>query len=95
MDFYEVEAITPATVDLTPVDTCIRAEVLQRLSASGLSEQAFVSQLYKSFVEGQFSLLDVLGPNAETLAAMKELEEGCGSSSKTVEELFADLHADD
>ena len=87
--------MTPATVDLTQVDTCIRAEVLQRLSASGLSEQAFVSQLYKSFVEGQFSLLDVLGPNAETLAAMKELEEGRGSSSKTVEELFADLHADD
>lgn len=87
--------MTPATVDLTLVDTCIRAEVLQRLSASGLSEQIFVSQLYKSFVEGQFSLLDLLGPNAETLAAMKELEEGSGSSSKTVEELFADLHADD
>lgn len=87
--------MTPATVDLAQVDSTIRAEVLQRLAASGLSEQAFVSQLYKSFVEGQFSLLDVLGPNADTLAAMKELEEGRGSSSKTVEELFADLHADD
>lgn len=87
--------MTPATVDLTQVDTSIRAEVLQRLAASGLSEQAFVSHLYKSFVEGQFSLLDVLGPNADTLAAMKELEQGGGSSPKTVEELFADLHADD
>lgn len=63
--------MTPATVDLTQLDNCIRAEVLQRLVASGLSEQVFVSQLYKSFVEGQFSMLDLLGPNAETLAAMK------------------------
>ena len=55
--------MTPSSVDLTQVDTCIRAEVLQRLSASGLSEQVFVNQLYKSFVEGQFSLLDVLGTN--------------------------------
>jgi hypothetical protein len=77
------------------VDTDIRAEVLQRLPASGLSEQAFVSHLYKSFVEGQFSLLDLLGPNAKTLAAMKELEQGAGSSLRTFEELFADLHADD
>ena len=87
--------MTPATVDLAQVDSTVRAEVLQRLSASGLSEQVFVSQLYKSFVEGQFSLLGVLGPNAKTLAAMKELEEGRGSSSNTVEELFAELHADD
>jgi antitoxin component of RelBE/YafQ-DinJ toxin-antitoxin module len=87
--------MTPTTVDLTQVDTDIRAEVLQGLAASGLSEQAFVSHLYKSFVEGQFSLLDLLGPNAKTLAAIKELEERRGSPSNTVEELFADLHADD
>lgn len=87
--------MTPVTVDLAQVDSTIRAEVLQRLAASGLSEQVFVSQLYKSFVEGQFSLLDLLGPNPETLAAMKELEEGRGASFNTVEELFADLHADD
>jgi len=87
--------MTPATVDLAQVDSTIRAQVLQRLAAYGLSEQAFVCQLYKSFVEGQFSLLDVLGPNADTLAAMKELEEGRGSSPKSVQGLFADLHADD
>lgn len=87
--------MTPAAVDLAQSDSTIRAEVLQRLSASGLSEQVFVSQVYKSFVEGQFSLLDVLGPNAETIATMNELDEGHGSSSKSVEELFAGLHADD
>jgi hypothetical protein len=59
--------MTPTTTYFTQAFTGIRAEVLQRLAASGLSEQAFVSHLYKSFVEGQFSLLDVLGPNADTL----------------------------
>jgi hypothetical protein len=34
-------------------------------------------------------------PNAETLAAMQELEEGRGKRCNTVEELIADLNSDD
>jgi hypothetical protein len=34
-------------------------------------------------------------PNAETLAAMQELEEGQGKRCDTVEELMADLNSDD
>lgn len=34
-------------------------------------------------------------PSAETLAAMAELENGGGFSCSTVDELMAELHADD
>ena len=34
-------------------------------------------------------------PNAETIAAIEELERGEGFKANSVEELMADLHADD
>ncbi|MDI9349945.1 MAG: hypothetical protein QM537_08110 [Candidatus Symbiobacter sp.] len=34
-------------------------------------------------------------PNADTIAAIEELERGGGKSFKTIEELMADLDADD
>ena len=85
--------MTPATVDLGQVDSTVRSQVLQRLSASGLSEQMFVNHFYRLFAQGQFSLLDLLGPNAESQAAIQELEEGRGVVSASVDDLFADLHA--
>ena len=84
---------TSAAVDLSHVDSAVRAQVLERLSASGLSEQVFVSHFYRLFAQGQFSLLDLLGPNTKTLAAMQELEDGGGVASNSTDELFADLHA--
>lgn len=85
--------MTPATVGLGQVDSTVRSQVLQRLSASGLSEQMFVNHFYRLFAQGQFSLLDLLGPNAESQAAIQELEEGRGVVSASVDDLFADLHA--
>ena len=87
--------MTPATVDLSQVDSTVRAQVLQTLSASGLSEQLFLGYLYRLFAQGQFSLLDLLGPTAESLAAIQELEEGRGVISASVDDLFADLHPTD
>ena len=95
MKLDEVSAMTPATVDLSQVDSTVRAQVLQTLSATGLSEQLFLGDLYRLFAQGQFSLLDLLGPNAESLAAIQELEEGRGVVSASVDDLFADLHAID
>jgi hypothetical protein len=85
--------MTPATVDLSQVDSTVRAQFLQRLSASGLSEQMFVGHFYRLFAQGQFSLLDLLGPNAESQAAIQELEEGRGVVADSVDDLFADLRA--
>jgi len=85
--------MTPAIVDLSQVDSTVRAQVLQRLSASGLSEQMFVGHFYRLFAQGQFSLLDLLGPNAESQAAIQELEEGRGFVADSVDDLFADLRA--
>ena len=65
-----------ATVDPSQVDNTVRALVLQRLSASGLSEQLFVDHFYRLFAQGQFNLLDIHGPNAQSLAAIHELEQG-------------------
>ena len=85
--------MTPAIVDLSQVDSTVRAQVLQKLSASGLSEQMFVGHFYRLFAQGQFSLLDLLGPNAESLAAFQELEEGSGVVADSVDDFFADLRA--
>ena len=87
--------MTPATIDLNGLDSDIRAKVLRQLTASGLSEQVFVNQVYHALAGGQFSLLDLLGPNAETSEAMRELAEGRGVTSENIDQLFADLHADD
>ena len=38
---------------------------------------------------------DVYKPNEETIAAMHELERGGGRRFKSVEDLMADLNADD
>jgi hypothetical protein len=88
-------SMTPATIDLNGLDSDIRANVLRQLTASGLSEQVFVNQVYHALAGGQFSLLDLLGPNADTLEAMQELAEGRGVTAETIEQLFVDLHADD
>ena len=95
LDHSSGRDMTPSSLDLSHVDSRVRAEVCQRLMASGLTEQVFVNQVYRRLVEGQFSLLDLLGPNAETFEAMQELEEGRGVASASVDQLFADLHADD
>jgi hypothetical protein len=87
--------MTPATIDLNGLDSDIRANVPRQLTASGLSEQVFVNQVYHALAGGQFSLLDLLGPNAGTLEAMQELTEGRGVTAENIEQLFADLHADD
>jgi hypothetical protein len=93
MKAKKVSAMTPAIVDLSQVDSTVRAQVLQKLSASGLSEQMFVGHFYRLFAQGQFSLLDLLGPNAESQAAIQELEEGRGVVADSVDDLFADLRA--
>lgn len=54
-----------------------------------------MNQVYHALAGGQFSLLDLLGPNADTLEAMQELAEGRGVTAETIEQLFVDLHADD
>jgi len=87
--------MTPPTIDLNGLESDIRAKVLQELSASGLSEQLFVNQVYRALAGGQFSLLDLLGPNADTREAMRELAVSRGVTAKNIEQLFADLHADD
>lgn len=94
MDVQDILAMTPATVGLSHVDSRVRAQFLQRLADSGLSEQVFVDHFYRQFAQIRISLFDLLGPNAETLAAMQELEEGRGVSSDVTDALFADLHAD-
>jgi hypothetical protein len=53
----------------------------------------FVGHFYRLFAQGQFSLLDLLGPNAESQAAIQELEEGRGVVADSVDDLFADLRA--
>ena len=45
--------MTPPTIDLNGLESDIRAKVLQELSASGLSEQLFVNQVYPPFFRGR------------------------------------------
>ena len=45
--------------------------------------------------KGAYSCASIGAPNAETVAAIRELEEGKGKSFVSVDELLADLNADD
>jgi DNA-damage-inducible protein J len=61
----------------------------------GLSVSDAIRLLLVRVAAEQALPFDVKVPNAETRAAMAELEKGVGKSFDTVAELMADLNAED
>lgn len=77
------------------VDEQVKAQAAETLAAMGLSISDAVRMLLVRVAAEKALPFDVRVPNAETIAAMQELEEGRGQRFDSVEALIADLNADD
>ena len=61
----------------------------------GLSISDLIRLLLRRFASERAMPFEIHVPDAQTIAAMKELEAGNGRSYSTFQELLADLNADD
>ena len=85
-------ASSPFSVRLDP-NVRRRAEVA--LDAMGLSLGGYLNMAVAAASRGDVNPMDFMSPGPKTLAAIKELQEGGGRSFACVDELMADLNADD
>jgi len=77
------------------VDEQVKAQATETLASMGLSVSDAVRMLLVRVAAEKALPFDVRVPNAETVAAMKELDEGLGKRFDSLEDLMADLNADD
>jgi DNA-damage-inducible protein J len=77
------------------IDGKVKARAEKALSAMGLSMSDAVRVLLTRVAADQALPFALKVPNAETRAAMKELEAGKGRRFATVDALLANLDADD
>ena len=73
------------------VDADLHRDATERLAALGMTVDDAVSQMFSNVVEGCGVPFSSHTPNAETKAAMQELDAGKGIRSASLEELFADM----
>ncbi len=77
------------------IDETIKNDAATVLAAIGLTVSDAVRLLLTRIAKEKAMPFEPLVPNAKTLAAMKELREGKGKKFSSVNDLMADLHADD
>jgi DNA-damage-inducible protein J len=77
------------------VDETVKTQAAATLAAMGLSVSDAVRMLLVRVATEQALPFDVRVPNAETVAAIRELETGRGQRFESVDSLLADLNADD
>ena len=77
------------------VDETIKAQAAATLADMGLSVSDAVRMLLVRVVAERALPFDVRVPNAETAAAIQELEAGQDAHSESINDLLADLNADD
>jgi DNA-damage-inducible protein J len=91
------------TIMTTTADTFVRARIdtetkdraTAALQAMGLSVSDALRILLCRVANDQTFPLELKAPNAETRAAIEELDAGKGQRFASVDALMADLHADD
>lgn len=77
------------------IDETIKNDAATVLAAIGLTVSDAVRLLLTRIAKEKAMPFEPLVPNAKTLAAMKELREGNGKKFGSVNDLMADLNADD
>ena len=77
------------------IDGQVKEKATTVLAEMGLSVSDAIRMLLVRVAAEKALPFEARVPNAETVAAMQELERGGGRSFATVEELMADLNADD
>lgn len=88
---------------MTTVDTYVRARIdtetkeraTAALSAMGLSVSDAIRMLMLRVADEQRLPFEVKVPNKDTVSAMQELKAGQGKRFDSVDDLMADLNADD
>lgn len=88
---------------MSTADTFVRARIdaetkeraMIALEAMGLSVSDALRILLRRIANDQAFPLELKVPNAETRAAMAELDAGKGERFTSIDALMADLHADD
>ena len=83
------------TVVRARIDGQVKEQAAHVLADMGLSVSDAIRLLLVRVAAEKALPFDVKVPNAETRAAMQELDQGGGKSFSTVDELLADLNADD
>lgn len=79
----------------TRVDEALKSKALEIFEAAGVSSDEVVRRLLQRTVDEQAIPLDLFEPSLETQEAMLELRSQQGKRFATIDELMADLHADD
>jgi DNA-damage-inducible protein J len=77
------------------VDETVKEEASAVLASMGLTVSDAVRMLLTRVAREKALPFEPLVPNAETVAAMKEARRGKLATFKSVDELMADLNADD
>jgi DNA-damage-inducible protein J len=77
------------------IDERVKVKATKALAAMGLSMSDAVRVLLTRVAADKALPFDVRVPNATTRKAIAELESGGGKAFSNVDELMADLHADD
>ena len=77
------------------VDGQVKAQAAETLATMGLSVSDAVRMMLVRVASDKAMPFDINMPNAETIAAMKELDEVRDKSSNSIDALMADLNADD
>ena len=83
------------TVVRARIDGQVKERAAKVLADMGLSVSDAIRLLLVRVAAEQALPFEIKVPNAETRAAMAELEKGVGKSFDTVPELMADLNAED
>ena len=77
------------------IDEDTKARASEALESMGLSMSDAIRLLMMRIADEQCLPFDVKAPTATTRQAIDELEAGNGKRFDTVDDLMADLHADD
>jgi len=77
------------------VDEQVKAQAAEALASMGLSVSDAVRMMLVRVAAEKALPFEIRVPNAETVTAMRELDEGKGKRFDTMEDLMADLNADD
>jgi DNA-damage-inducible protein J len=91
-----MEAGVPTdTVVRARIDEKVKAEATSVLASMGLTVSDAIRLMLVRVAADKALPFEVKAPNAETLAAIKELEQGEGRTFATVADLMTDLNAPD
>ena len=83
------------TVSFSNIDETLQRQAEAIFEQEGRTAADVYRSLLQRTVEEQHTPSGLFRPNAETVAAMRELDEGRGKSFSSIAELMADLNADD